>query len=36
MEKKLVRMKLADLVPYENNPRRNEEAVEATIASQRS
>jgi ParB-like chromosome segregation protein Spo0J len=33
MEKKLVRMKLADLVPYDNNPRRNEEAVEATIAS---
>lgn len=33
MEKKLVRMKLADLVPYENNPRHNEEAVDATIAS---
>ena len=33
MEKQLLRMKLADLVPYENNPRHNEEAVEATIAS---
>lgn len=27
MEKKLVKMKLADLVPYENNPRKNDKAV---------
>ena len=33
MEKEFLRMKLADLVPYENNPRHNEEAVDATIAS---
>lgn len=33
MNKELVRMKLADLVPYENNPRHNEAAVDATIAS---
>lgn len=26
-------MKLSDLVPYENNPRHNEEAIDATIAS---
>lgn len=33
MTKEFLRMKLADLVPYENNPRHNEEAVDATIAS---
>ena len=33
MKKEFLRMKLADLVPYENNPRHNEEAVDATIAS---
>ena len=33
MEKEFLRMKLAELVPYENNPRHNEEAVDATIAS---
>ena len=33
MNKELVRMKLADLVPYENNPRHNDAAVDATIAS---
>ena len=33
MEKEFLRMKLSDLVPYENNPRHNEEAVDATIAS---
>ena len=33
MTKEFLRMKLADLVPYENNPRNNEEAVDATIAS---
>ena len=33
MTKEFLRMKLSDLVPYENNPRHNEEAVDATIAS---
>ena len=33
MEKEFLRMKLAELVPYENKPRHNEEAVDATIAS---
>lgn len=33
MEKQFLRMKLSDLVPYENNPRHNEEAIDATIAS---
>lgn len=27
MEKKLVKVRLADLVPYENNPRKNDKAV---------
>ena len=29
MEKKLLTMKLSDIIPYENNPRKNEKAVEA-------
>lgn len=29
----LVKMKLADLVPYENNPRKNDQAVDAVVES---
>lgn len=29
----LVKMKLADLVPYENNPRKNDKAVDAVVES---
>ena len=27
MEKKLIKMKLSDIIPYENNPRKNDKAV---------
>lgn len=33
MTKQLVRMRLADIVPYENNPRHNDNAVEAVKES---
>lgn len=33
MEKKLVKMKLADLVPYANNPRKNTKAIGAVAES---
>lgn len=29
----LVKMKLADLIPYENNPRKNDQAVDAVVES---
>lgn len=29
----LVKMKIADLVPYENNPRKNDQAVDAVVES---
>lgn len=33
MEKMLAKMKLADLIPYENNPRKNDKAVNAVAES---
>lgn len=33
MKKEFLRMRLEELIPYENNPRNNAEAVDATIAS---
>ena len=33
IEKKLVKMKLADLIPYKNNPRKNEKTVKVVAES---
>ena len=33
MKKELLKMKLSDIVPYENNPRRNDQAVDAVKES---
>lgn len=33
ISKKLIRMNVSDLVPYENNPRRNEDAIAVVVES---